>query len=191
MSASPEDRKGVDISLAIAWSYFIVYSIVFFIVSIVCAERVRKLYNESREKTTDLEDLDPDNEPMTKSSAFVHWAKLLWEKKKIYIQLVPHFFDQASDFGVIYAYYKIHEDGDRIGINTLYLFGVSIGVIIFHRIVSSIAVYRLTNNYKYAILQIFDALMIKCIWTNYLLETNEPSNAQRYLQVLEATFEVK
>ena len=86
-----------------------------------------------------------------------------------------------------YKYWDIHERGDDVGINVLYLFGVSIGVIILHRIVSSIAVYRLTQNWKYAVLQFFDALMIQCVWTNYILGTDEPSNAQRYLQVLEAT----
>ena len=175
MSTNQEDIQGIHFSLVITWSYFIVYSIVFFIVSIVCAVRVREIHNESE---------------LSICSAFISWAKLLWKKKKVYIQLVPHFFDQATDFGVIYEFWKFHKDGNDIGINTLYLFGVSIGVIVLHRIVSSIAVYRLTKNYKYAILQIFDVLMIHCVWINYQLETDEPSNAQRYLQILEATFEV-
>jgi len=124
-------------------------------------------------------------------SAFTHWAKLLWQKRKVYIQLIPHFFDQATDFGVIYEYWKIYDDGGTTGINTLYLFFVSIGIIIFHRILSSLAIYRLTKDWRYAALQVLDALMIQCVYTNYVMDTDEPSNAQRYLQVLEATFEVK
>ena len=41
------------------------------------------------------------------------------------------------------------------------------------------------------LLQLFDVLMVKCIWLNYRLGTDEPTNSQRYLQTLEATFEVK
>eukprot|EP01083_Nonionella_stella_P083750 231635_1 len=72
----------------------------------------------------------------------------------------------------------------------MYLFVVSICVIIVHRIISSFAIYRLTKNKGFMLYQLFDLLMIRCVWTNYQLGTNEPSNQQRYLQILEAIFEV-
>ena len=176
----------VDYSLVITWSYFTLYVLTFFIVSIVCAREVRKQYKESRSTTQ----VSPDQSIMSKKSAFMHWAKLLWKKKSCYIQLIPHFFDQATDFGVIYEYWTLRNDTD-ISVNTMYLFGVSVGIIILHRIISSVAIYRLTKKWKYAILQLIDALMTQCIYTNYILDNDEPSNAQRYLQVLEATFVVK
>ena len=174
-------------SLVVTWTYFSVYVIAFLIVSIVCAAKIKKEYKASQA----TQELAPDQILMTKKTAITHWAKLLWKKKKVYLQLVPHFFDQATDFGVIFEYYRLSTDGNDHGINTWWLFIISVGVIILSRVVSSIAIYRLTHNIKYTILQIFDALMIQCIWTNYILDTDEPSNAQRYLQILEATFEVK
>ena len=73
---------------------------------------------------------------LSKKKFFKRWLKLTWSKKKVYLQLIPHFFDQATDFGVIFEYYRLStEDQDTpIGINTWYLFWVSIGVIILHRI---------------------------------------------------------
>eukprot|EP01083_Nonionella_stella_P110686 324098_1 len=76
-----------------------------------------------------------------------------------------------------------------IGIDTMYLFVVSISIVIVHRVISSFAIYRLTKNKAFILYQLFDLLMIRCVWSNYKLDTNEPSNQQRYLQVLEAIFE--
>ena len=42
-----------------------------------------------------------------------YWLKSLWTKKKIYISIVPHIFDQATDAGVIYTYYEIWSNPDQ------------------------------------------------------------------------------
>eukprot|EP01084_Bolivina_argentea_P043671 80431_1 len=121
------------------------------------------------------------------------WAKSIQQKRKIYISLLPHIFDQATDFGVVFEYYYIWRLGDKSDINkqvnTLYLFATSIFVLTLHRIVSGYAVYRLTHKWCDVMLQMFDLLMVKCVYINYQLDIDEPSNSQRYLQVLEATFE--
>ena len=170
-----------DYSLVVTWTYFSVYVLTFFIVSIICALKITKEYKHNKSSGLQLK----------KKDLFIQWIKLLWRKKKIYFHLIPHFFDQATDFGVIIEYYRLSNDGEDHGIDTWYLFGVSIAVIIIHRIATCTAVYKLTKNWKYMLYQLFDLLMIQCIWTNYQLDTDEPTNAQRYLQVLEATFEVK
>ena len=119
------------------------------------------------------------------------WAKLVWKKKKIYLALLPHFFDQATDIGVILVYHEYNQSNQDIGINTHYLFWVSIAILIFHRFISSLAIYLLTKSTLDAILQIFDVLTVKCVWISYILEMDQPSNPQRYLQIFEAIFEVK
>ena len=145
--------------------------------------------------TTDLEEkyntLKDEDQKFTTAGMIQQWAKLFWRKKKVYFALLPHFFDQATDLGVIFEYYRYIRNEEDIGIDTKYLFFTSISVIIFHRIVSSVAIYNLTRKPFDVLLQLFDFLMIKCIYTNYRLQTDEPSNAQRYLQTMEATFEVK
>eukprot|EP01083_Nonionella_stella_P125152 378422_1 len=161
-----------DYSLVITWGYFITYVLVFTIASIVCAISVYK---------------DKEDKGVVKLAKA--WAKSIWVKKKIYLELVPHFFDQATDFGVVYEFYISYSSGVEIGINMGYLFTLSIAIIVTHRVVSAVAVYNLTHNPKYAVAQLFDVLMIQCIYTNYKLGTAEPSNAQRYLKTMEAIFE--
>eukprot|EP01083_Nonionella_stella_P271310 919297_1 len=47
----------------------------------------------------------------------------------------------------------------------------------------------MSRNRNDFLLQIFDILIMKAIWVSYKLKTTEPSNMQRYLGLLEATFE--
>ena len=173
-------------SLIVTWSYFSVYVTIFFIVSIICGISVRKEYKaqNSIQSTT-----QSNVKKWSKKKIVKEWAKSVWKKKKIYLQLIPHLFDQATDFGVILEYWRLRGQEEELNIETLNLFIVSIFVIITHRIISSLAVYQLTKNKLYILYQLFDLLMIQCIWTNYQLDTDEPSNSQRYLQVLEAIFE--
>eukprot|EP01084_Bolivina_argentea_P128794 227580_1 len=178
MSLSPQHY-----SYVVTWTYFGVYVIIFLVTSIVCAMRVRSDYKQYQQ----IPQSHKQPIVLTKVDFVKLWGKLLWKKKKVYFQLVPHLFDQASDFGVLVEYWYLRNQ--NIGINTLYLFAVSVSIIIFHRIISSIAIYRLTNNKLYTICQLFDLLMVQCVWTNYQLNTEEPSNSQRYLQILEAIFE--
>eukprot|EP01083_Nonionella_stella_P170556 580666_1 len=177
-------NKGVtfDFSLLIMWAYFIAYCIMFLVVSIVCAINIHK-----------------EKEPKANIFKLIKaWGKSLWHKKKIYGELLPHFFDQATDFGVVYEFGQYYAEDQRDensgkevtrGVNTQYLFYISIAIIVVHRIVSSVAVYNLTHKPKYALYQFLDVLMIRCVYTNYKLDTNQPSNAQRYLQTMEAIFE--
>eukprot|EP01084_Bolivina_argentea_P307597 531696_1 len=174
-----------DYPQIVTWTYFTVYVTIFLGVSIYCVYKIRKDYKNYK----NVQELQQNQlqQDWSKKGMFKTWYKSVWKKKKIYFQLIPHFFDQATDLGVILEYWRLRNDD--VGINTMYLFGTSIFVIVFHRIISSIAIYRLTNNKKFVLLQIFDLLMIQSIWTNYQLDTDEPSNSQRYLQVLEAIFE--
>eukprot|EP01084_Bolivina_argentea_P017570 32806_1 len=123
-----------------------------------------------------------------------YWGKSLWTKKKIYISIVPHLFDQATDLGVIYTYYTIwnypdqyKQENERIQMKAI--FYSSIAVIIMHKTISCGAIYALTKNMFDVFLQFIDFMMIKAIYLNYKLDTKEPGNAQRYLQILEGTFE--
>ena len=123
--------------------------------------------------------------------AFKAWASLFWTKKKIYWSLLPHFFDQATDLGVILEFNRYNQQDIDIGINTFYLLWTSIGVLILHRIISSVAIYSLTRNKMDALLQTMDLLTVKCVWLSHVLGKNEAINPQRYLQILEAIFEVR
>eukprot|EP01084_Bolivina_argentea_P117277 208295_1 len=119
------------------------------------------------------------------------WVKSVWSKKSIYWAVVPHIFDQATDFGLIYEYYQgtSWNKGNDTVFDTKWFFIFSLFTIIFQRFVSTITIYTMTKNIKCTILQFLDLLIIKAIWVNYSLGLDEPCNPQRYIQILEACFE--
>eukprot|EP01084_Bolivina_argentea_P026330 48955_1 len=120
----------------------------------------------------------------------IHWAKLMNSKKKIYWGLLPHTFDVATDIGVVMEYYALYKAGKRIGsLNPFWLFCISISIIVSSRIISSFAVYSITRRGRDAVLQLFDLLMMKAVFTSYKLNAAEPTTMQRYLGLLEAILE--
>lgn len=116
------------------------------------------------------------------------WAKLVKQKKDIYISILPHLFDQATDLGVIWQYYLLSYDAvNNQSIDPddakIYLFG-SIGVIVFYRTISCIGLYHLNHNIVDVVLQIFELAMVKAIWVNYKVKRTKKANPQRLLQTM-------
>eukprot|EP01084_Bolivina_argentea_P296579 510807_1 len=125
---------------------------------------------------------------------FRYWTKSLWTKKSIYISIIPHLFDQATDVGVLYTYYEIWQNPQIYPIpnerlNMKAIFFSSVFIIIESKIISCGAIFAITRKYIDILLQFVDLMMLKAVYLNYKYKTNEPGNAQRYLQILEATFE--
>ena len=113
------------------------------------------------------------------------------KKNSVYLGLFPHLFDQATDAGVFYNFYALLSDeesgkGNGNDGTTSYLsfFVASLGVMILHRIISTVAIYRLTRNWKDAVLQVFDMMLVKAIRVNYTLGIDEKANPQRFLEIL-------
>eukprot|EP01084_Bolivina_argentea_P301829 520831_1 len=153
--------------------YFTIYAAVFVIGSIYSAKEVYSSSNGLKK-------------------FLMNWRKSLWTKKSIYFAVVPHIFDQASDIGVLWTYYELWKDNTQsqyTDINGAYLFFSSLAVIIVHKIISTAVVYSITGSVLDILLQILDLMLVKAVYVNYKLETNEPGNAQRLLQLLEGVFE--
>ena len=118
------------------------------------------------------------------------WMKLTWSKKRIYLSIIPHLFDQATDCGVIVTYYGfVGNDDIEKNVDVVYWFYLSILILIIHRVVSTYGVWLLTHNRLNILLQAFDLLMLRAVYTSYKLNRDEPSTSQRYLGLLEATLE--
>eukprot|EP01083_Nonionella_stella_P180127 641505_1 len=116
--------------------------------------------------------------------------KSLAAKKSVYLSLIPHLFDQGTDFGVIWQYYVLWQTSQRNAhINYEAFFYCSIAVIIVHKLISCSVVYTLTQSICDVVLQIFDLMMVKAIYASYKSPTNDPGNSQKLLQILEGTIE--
>eukprot|EP01084_Bolivina_argentea_P137849 242784_1 len=184
--------------------YASVYTLIILITSIAAAiecrvqrNKIQQIPTKIQEETNEFKQIDEENDKNHKDNydiydknAFKHYFKLLWAKKKVYWAMVPHIFDQATDIGVILEYYYLYNNNIQIGnLKPFWLFCISLSILAIHRFVSTITVYILTKNAKDAFLQIFDLLLMKVIYISYKLKANEPTNLQRYLGLLEATFE--
>eukprot|EP01083_Nonionella_stella_P070868 189892_1 len=204
-------------SSIVTWIYCALYGTVSLFTSIICAIHTKSEYSKLQTKDTDIHDIvhlhrknvsadtsdriksDIDTNAnlhtMTSCQTCVwflkHWGKLIYKKKKVYFSILPHIFDQATDVGVIlqYHWYMKNDPHMQSNINIKYWFYLSISILCIHRIVSCLAVWMNTRNLCNVLLQSLDLLIMRCIWTNYTLNTTERSTLQRLLEIIEATFE--
>eukprot|EP01084_Bolivina_argentea_P122635 217309_1 len=192
MGASVSSNTAASYSLVVSIIYFSTYVAVFCGASIFCAYSIYgtmkspngSIASNLKNKTTTRSRLSLCSRDFAKL-----WIKSLWKMKKVYISIVPHIFDQATDIGVLFQYYALWKDDDFTIIEAQYWFSMGIFVIVLHKVISCIAVFLLLRNWKDVVYQLFDILMVKAVYANYKLGIDEPSSGQRYLQVLEATFE--
>ena len=161
-------------SIVIGGIYLMTYFVAFFVTSIYCGYIV----------------ICNDNQNIKISNPVIQWLLLTWNKKRLYLCIIPHLFDQATDIAVIIEYYQLRNDINISNkIDTIYLFWGSIIIIIVSRIISAIAVSKMTHNCCDFILGILDLTMFKAIYVGYILDRKSPTNIQRYIGLLEATLE--
>eukprot|EP01083_Nonionella_stella_P076149 207352_1 len=75
------------------------------------------------------------------------------------------------------------------GLNMWDLFGLSIFVLLFYRIISSFLIFQSTKSLQRMMLQFVDLELFRALYVNYLCDKNEPCSPQRWITSLEATFE--
>eukprot|EP01083_Nonionella_stella_P066967 176781_1 len=216
MAAILQSTMAAKPSTVISVIYLTLYGTVIIATSIYCLWELKQKANSSNPTKTES---SPQNDNTTSSpdqtqtassqpkgqhddaqshvydgNFFKDWLKSIWHKKKIYWAVIPHIFDQATDAGVIYEYHTAWikysaSTANENAIDPYWFFVFGIAIVIFQRLISTITIYAMTHNPRAAVLQLFDLLMIKAIWINYVLGLDEPCNPQRYIELLEACFE--
>eukprot|EP01084_Bolivina_argentea_P047180 86929_1 len=111
--------------------------------------------------------------------------KDMWTRRALYLPLLYHIFDTASDFGTSYIYYE-SIDYDN---SYLQLFLSSLLVIFVYRIISSILVFVRTKQWKSALLQFFDLYIYQILIKSWELNKTDASKTQKYIASLEAYLE--
>eukprot|EP01083_Nonionella_stella_P193996 715854_1 len=119
-------------------------------------------------------------------------ARDVWGRKSIYLPLVSHLADSTTDiasiveFGIIGSTYSEKE----CGVNVWWLFALSIGCMLFYRIISAYKMYQITDgSWKRAILQLLDLELYHVLYFSHKWRLNGTSSPQRMIGVLEAVFE--
>ena len=168
----------MDFSQIVITSYVTLQILVIIMVSILASSTIFKFLA-----------LNKDWKPkFSKSSIFYLWFRITWKMRAIYGSLLVHIFDFFTDLLVIHQWYtqENNKDSDVVEhVNTPLMASWSIAVLIFHRVISSLAIYVTTQyNIKYAILQFFDILLFIEIYNshaylvNSILTKNNLNNPQ-------------
>ena len=107
---------------------------------------------------------DPDQDKNLCCCVFIYlWLATMWKMRAVYSAFAVHMFDVATDLLVIFDWLTTEQDEEEQAIiNTRQLAYFSIGVVLFHKVVSSLAVF-LTHDrsFKRAFLQFWDLLLFE------------------------------
>eukprot|EP01084_Bolivina_argentea_P108750 194371_1 len=72
----------------------------------------------------------------------------VWKKKSIYLPIVAHISDTATDFGTVIEFGIVAFTAICTEINMYYLFGLSIASMFLYRILSSCIIFAITRSFK-------------------------------------------
>eukprot|EP01083_Nonionella_stella_P044193 119081_1 len=119
--------------------------------------------------------------------------KSMWKEKSMFTPLVTHLADTASDIGLTVEFYfaaqrqKSGLESSDIQYETL--FYLSITIMCFYRLVTSIVMYYFNRSVSDALLQLMDVFLFKALVKSWNLGLVETGLMQRQIQFLEALFE--
>eukprot|EP01084_Bolivina_argentea_P215366 365619_1 len=165
--------------------YAITYSLLLVIVS-VYSFRLLKKYNSKFIESSTIK-------------KFKVWVMDVWKRRKCYIPIIAHIFDQGTDITVAIQFYILaqtkHDNGNWTecnGLNVWYLFILTILSMIIYRIISAYLIYQNTTSKQRVfrvISQLFDLELFRALYINYLCDKNTPCDPQRWISALEAALE--
>eukprot|EP01083_Nonionella_stella_P020799 57700_1 len=126
----------------------------------------------------------------------IKWTKDVWLRRRCYIPIITHLFDQITDISVAIQFYDLSitkNDNDWIacgGLNIWYLFILTILSMAIYRIISSYLIYKSTSySLSHLVFQLLDIELFRALYINYLCNKTEPCDPQRWITAMEASLE--
>eukprot|EP01084_Bolivina_argentea_P130828 230971_1 len=122
------------------------------------------------------------------------WSFDVWKRKRCYVPIVVHVFDQITDISVAIQFYilaqqqQIHTQSCG-GLNMWYLFTLTVISILVYRFISSYLIYQATGSIQRFFSQLLDVELFRALHVNYLCNNVEPCDPQRWITTLEASLE--
>eukprot|EP01083_Nonionella_stella_P273476 927672_1 len=126
---------------------------------------------------------------------FKTWSMDIWKRRRCYVPLLTHIFDQITDYSVAIQFLLLsqsqyHDDWKNChGLNIWYLFILTVLSMTIYRIISSFLIYQFTNSITRIVIQLLDFELLRALYINYLCDKIEPCYPQRWLTTLEACLE--
>ena len=110
-----------------------------------------------------------------KHSFLRSWLRVSWKMRSVYSSFLVHSFDIATDLIVILEWLN---DKNVEHVDSKLMAYFSIGVIVFHKIISSFAIWISEKNLNRAILQLFDVLIYQEIYYGHSKIVTSLKNAK-------------
>ena len=140
-----------ELGTIFACSYLGIQTLIGFISSIVAVSAVRTV--------------DPSAEKPSCLKVIRLWVKTTYKMRNVYSSFAVHIFDFMTDILVISEWYdaeKVSNGGPVEHVDSRLMAQVSIGVLIFYKIISSLAIFLITNySFTRAFLQFWDLLVFE------------------------------
>ena len=97
------------------------------------------------------------------------WFKAMYKMRSVYSAFAVHTFDVVTDLLVIAEWYNAENGNKQVEhIDSRLMAQISIGILLFHKIMSSIAVFIVTNNsFIRACLQFCDFLLFEEMYVGH------------------------
>eukprot|EP01084_Bolivina_argentea_P240170 403556_1 len=182
MANTVECSTSAVLSRHVATVYGVIYGVLLIIISIYSFTLLLK-YDQKFIQSSSIK-------------KFKIWTLDVWSRRRCYVPIIAHIFDQITDVSVVVQFYYIaqtkSDNGnwtDCNGLNMWYLFILSILSMCIYRIISSFLIYQSTKSIQRSFIQILDCELFRALYINYLCDKKEPCHPQRWITTLEATFE--
>eukprot|EP01083_Nonionella_stella_P147989 467791_1 len=130
------------------------------------------------------------------------WVKIVWKMRSVYSSLAVHCFDVLTDVLVIIQWMDTPNDPDD-HVDPQIMAYCAIGVIVFSRVLSAIAIFLKEQDWARSLLQLFDLLIFQEIYDSHHKIVSQFTNKQlkdkqhpiestlsfKYVRSMEAIFE--
>eukprot|EP01083_Nonionella_stella_P297353 1009844_1 len=121
---------------------------------------------------------------------FKMWVLDVWKRRRCYVPMVSHLFDQITDVAVaIQFYYLAQTNADCNELNIWSLFILTVLSMVVYRTISSFLIYKNTQSIRRAVFQMIDLQLFEALYINYICDKTEPSDPQRWITLLESALE--
>ena len=139
----------------VAWIYIATQAVVAIVCSIASLHSIGTKEQPSKEL-----------QEMSCSKMFRLWMKTTWKMRNIYSSFAVHVFDFTTDLLVITEWYNAENGKNNTvdHIDSRLMAWSSIGILIFYKIISTIAVYLTTKSAVRALAQFLDLLLFEDIY---------------------------
>eukprot|EP01083_Nonionella_stella_P067822 179659_1 len=126
------------------------------------------------------------------------FLKAIWSKKAIYGQILIHFYDTATDLGVLIQWYLLAQnEQNTVHIDMYSLVWATVSFLVLYRLLTAIMVLVAAYNNQLSItetifdvfLSLIDMYVVKVVYKSIKTNKSEPTSKQKAIQLNESIFE--